>query len=108
MALILRIIFSLVLFERENEMHDIESANQYLVAAESGDVRSQFTLAVMYSNGYGGVDKDFVLAHKWATLAAIDGNAEASMLAELIIHYMSRQEIDRSRQLIQKCRANKF
>ncbi|MEY3106094.1 MAG: hypothetical protein RIT35_257, partial [Pseudomonadota bacterium] len=43
MALILLKIISLVLFERENEMYDIESANQYLVAAESGDVRSQFT-----------------------------------------------------------------
>ena len=36
-------------------MDQIESAQQYSSAAELGDVNAQFTLALMYANGLGGL-----------------------------------------------------
>ena len=89
-------------------MDSIKSSQQYLADAESGDIKAQLELAIMYSNGYAGLEKDYVLSHKWAVLAAINGNAEAGMLAELITHYMSRQELDKSRQLIKNGSAEKI
>ena len=89
-------------------MNSIESAQQYMSVAESGDVQAQFTLALMYANGHGGLDKDYLLAHKWATMAAMNGNVESAMLAELLIPQMTHQEIQLSRKMIQNCRSNKL
>jgi TPR repeat protein len=38
-------------------MDQIESAQQYSSAAELGDVNAQFTLALMYANGLGGLTR---------------------------------------------------
>ena len=80
-------------------MDQIESAQQYSSAAELGDVNAQFTLALMYANGLGGLTKDYIYAHKWATMAAMNGNTEAAMLAELLAEQMTRQDTESSRKL---------
>jgi TPR repeat protein len=87
-------------------MDQIESAQQYFSAAELGDINAQFTLALMYGNGLGGLAKDFIYAHKWATIAAMNGNTEAAMLAELLAQQMTRQDTESSRKLILQCRSN--
>lgn len=89
-------------------MNSINTALHYLTAAEQGDMDAQFNLSVLYANGQGGVKKDYIVAYKWANMAAMNGNEEAGMLTELLIHYMTRQEIDSSRQLTLQCRSNKL
>jgi len=89
-------------------MNSIESAQQYNKVAESGDQQAQFTLALMYANGHGGLEKDYMFAHKWATMAAMNGNTEAAMLAELLIPQMSHQAVEESRKLIRLCCSNKL
>ncbi len=89
-------------------MNSIESAQQYMAVAESGDVQAQFTLALMYANGHGGLKKDYVLAHKWATMAAMNGNTEAAMLVELLFPQMPYEAVEESRKLIRLCRSNKL
>jgi TPR repeat protein len=89
-------------------MNSIESAHQYVSVAESGDAQAQFTLALMYANGHGGLDKDYMLAYKWATMAAMNGNVESAMLAELLIPQMSHQTIEESKKMIRLCRSNKL
>jgi len=89
-------------------MNSIESAQQYLTVAETGDVQAQFTLALMYANGHGGLVKDYIFAHKWATMAAMNGNAEAAMLVELLIPQMTHQAVEESRKMIRNCKSNKL
>ena len=89
-------------------MYHLESAQQYSSAAELGDVNAQFTLALMYANGLGGLTEDCIHAHKWASMSAMNGNTEAAMLAELLAQQMTRQEIESSRKLIPQCRSNKL
>ena len=89
-------------------MNNTNIAQHYLTAAEQGDERAQLNLSVMYANGQGGVEKDYIFAYKWANMAAMNGNEEAGMLTELLIHYMTRQEIESSRKLTLQCRSNKL
>ena len=89
-------------------MNHIESAQQYCTSAELGDINAQFTLALMYANGLGGLTKDCIYAHKWATMSAMNGNTEAAMLAELLAQQMTRQDTESSRKLILQCRSNKL
>lgn len=87
---------------------EIESANCYLAAAEQGDSNAQFNLSLMYANGHGGLEKDYVFAHKWATMAAMNGNTEAAMLVELLIPQMPHEAVEESRKMIRLCRSNKL
>ena len=65
-------------------------------------------LDITYANGQGGVEKDYIFAYKWANMAAMNGNEEACMLTELLMHYMTRQEIESSRKLTLQSRSNKL
>jgi TPR repeat protein len=87
-------------------MHSIELAQPYITAAESGDVKAQFTLALLYANAHGGLQKNEKLAYKWASMAAMNGDAEAAMLVDLLFSQMSRPDLEEARKLIQNCRAN--
>ena len=89
-------------------MDSIESAQQYIKLAETGNHQAQFTLALMYVNGNGGLEKDYIYAHKWATMAAMNGNAEAAMLVELLVVQMPLKAVEESRKLIRLCRSNKL
>jgi TPR repeat protein len=87
---------------------EIESANCYLAAAEQGDSNAQFNLSLMYANGHGGLDKDYILAHKWANMAAINGDKEAALLCDLLAQQMTQQQIELVRKLTLLCRSNKL
>jgi TPR repeat protein len=52
------------------------AASQFQILAEQGDVRAQYTLAVMYANGQG-VDQDDGQAVRFYRLAADQGHAAA-------------------------------
>ena len=53
-------------------------------SAQQGDADAQYNLGVMYHNG-DGVEKDYVTAYKWWTLAAEQGHEEAREARDIII-----------------------
>ena len=52
------------------------AALEWVTAGGQGDVNSQFRLAQLYEQGLG-VPQDFVQAHRWYSIAASQGHAEA-------------------------------
>ena len=50
--------------------------SQYENQADQGSATAQFELGLMYSTGHG-APLDYVVAHKWFNLAAMQGVAEA-------------------------------
>lgn len=65
----------------------------YLAEAATGDVTALFNLGVAYSTGSGGVDCDFIEAHKWFNLAASRGHEEAGWCRADISDEMTAREI---------------
>ena len=61
-------------------------------AAERGGPGAQFHLGLLYSTGQG-VDQDYVIAHKWFNLAALQGSDEARRFRCEIALDMTPQEI---------------
>jgi uncharacterized protein len=61
-------------------------------AGETNPSESFFQLGMMYSTG-SSVPADFVTAHKWFNLAAMQGNKEAIRLRREIAEQMSETEI---------------
>lgn len=68
------------------------SARNFEVAAEDGTPEAQFHLGLLYSTGQG-VDRDYVIAHKWFNLAAFQGSQEARLFRGEIALDMTSQEI---------------
>lgn len=67
-------------------------------AAEYGAPEAQFHLGLLYSTGQG-VDQDYVIAHKWFNLAALQGSDEARRFRREIALDMTPQEIARAQRL---------
>ncbi|MEM7780287.1 MAG: hypothetical protein AAF697_07860 [Pseudomonadota bacterium] len=65
----------------------------YLADAAGGDTVALFNLGVAYSTGSGGVECDFVEAHKWFNLAASRGHEEASWCRADVSDEMTAREI---------------
>ena len=61
--------------------------------AAMGDIQALYELGVAYSTGTGGVETDFIEAHKWFNLAALNGNAQAQECRADIADDMSAREI---------------
>jgi uncharacterized protein len=61
-------------------------------AGEANSAEVLFQLGMMYSTG-SSVPADFVTAHKWFNLAAMQGNQEALRLRREIAEQMSDAEI---------------
>jgi len=61
--------------------------------AARGDVKALYELGVAYSTGTGGVEIDFVEAHKWFNLAALNGSALAQECRADIAEDMTAREI---------------
>ncbi len=66
--------------------------------AEQGDAISQYTLGVLYANGYG-VPQDFVQAHKWYNLAAANGAEVAGLRRDTLAKQMIPAQIAEAQQL---------
>ena len=61
--------------------------------AAMGDVRALYELGVAYSTGTGGVEVDFIEAHKWFNLAALNGSSQAQECRADIAEDMTAREI---------------
>jgi uncharacterized protein len=70
------------------EIADVEAG----AAGEGKSAEVFFQLGIMYSTG-SSVPADFVTAHKWFNLAAMEGNQEAVRLRREIAEQMSETEI---------------
>jgi uncharacterized protein len=74
-------------------MGRIEIASSELgTAGEGNSAEMLFQLGMMYSTG-SSVPADFVTAHKWFNLSAMQGNKEAIRLRREIAEQMSETEI---------------
>ncbi len=76
----------------------LEAARWFLKAANQGNARSQSFLGSMYLYGWG-VSEDYVMAYKWANLAALSGDADAADLRDRIASRMTSSQIARAQQL---------
>ncbi len=61
--------------------------------AAMGDIKALYELGVAYSTGTGGVEVDFVEAHKWFNLAALNGSLLAQECRADIAEDMTAREI---------------
>ena len=61
-----------------------------MAEAEDGDVEALFELGISYSTGS---DVDFVAAHKWFNLAALNGDARGQQCRADLAEEMSAREI---------------
>ena len=61
--------------------------------AAMGDVDALYELGVAYSTGTGGVEIDFIEAHKWFNLAALNGSVMAQECRADIAEDMTAREI---------------
>ncbi len=66
--------------------------------AERGEPEAQFDLGLMYSAGHQ-VEQDYVIAHKWFNLAALNGLGRARREREEIAAIMSANEISEAQRL---------
>ena len=60
--------------------------------AENGEAEAQYSLGLMYSTGQR-VDRDYITAHKWFNLAALNGSGSARLEREELSVIMSAEEI---------------
>jgi TPR repeat protein len=74
----------------KSEMFLIETR---IADAAMGDVQALYDLGVAYSTGTGGVDVDFIEAHKWFNLAALNGSGQAQECRADIAEDMTAREI---------------
>jgi hypothetical protein len=77
--------------------HSLKSAafliESRMADAARGDVQALYELGIAYSTGSGGVAVDFIEAHKWFNLAALNGSAVAQECRADIAEDMSAREI---------------
>ncbi|MCG8692807.1 MAG: hypothetical protein MI806_16520 [Minwuiales bacterium] len=66
--------------------------------AEKGEPDAQFDLGLMYSTGQQ-VQQDYINAHKWFNLAALNGSDRARMEREELAEIMSAAEIAEAQRL---------
>ena len=80
--------------EGESDMarFDISSCDQAVLGVAADIADAFFDLGMMYSTGRS-VPVDYVSAHKWFNLAAMNGNTEAIRLRREIAAEMSPHEI---------------
>ena len=78
---------------------------RFETAAEHGAPEAQFHLGLLYSTGQG-VDQDYVIAHKWFNLAALQGSDEARRFRGDISLDMTPQEIARAQRLAREWKHN--
>ena len=81
---------------------DKEAVKWFRLAAEQGDAESQHSLGVMYGNGEG-VIEDNVYAHMWLNLAAADGNEDARTNKDILVKWMTPQDISKAQDLAREC-----
>jgi uncharacterized protein len=66
-----------------------------------GDAQAQFNLGVMYATDEGAL-KDYVLAHMWFTLAAAQGEKDATVLRDSLGKKMTPAQIEVAQKLVRE------
>lgn len=75
--------------------------------AEQGDAVAQFNLGVMYFEGQG-VLQDYVTAHMWANIAAVNGSEMAPELRNAIAKEMTPAQIHAAQKRAKDCVAKNY
>ena len=77
--------------------HNTQNSASYcfMAAALQGHVNSELRLAQMYNKGLG-LPQDDVAAYRWAYVAALNGNKEASALALMLEKFLTTKEIQQA------------
>ncbi|MDD3669297.1 MAG: hypothetical protein PHX68_03375 [Alphaproteobacteria bacterium] len=92
---------SLAELHRQGELFLQDPATQnsasycFMAAALQGHVDSELRLAQMYNKGLG-LPQDDIAAYRWAYIAALNGNKEASALALMLEKFLTTQEIQQA------------
>ena len=77
---------------------DAEAVRWYRKAAEQGHAWAQSNLGLMYLKGEG-VAEDYILAYKWANLAAAQGYKNAANMKKQLRKRMTRAQIAEAQRL---------
>ncbi len=75
--------------------HDVSDARylkERLAKAETGNCNAYYDLGLIYSTGHG-VRRDYIEAHKWFNLAAMNGVRRARVDRSDVASEMSRRDI---------------
>jgi len=73
-----------------------EAVKWYTKAAEQGNAKAQYSLGLMYFNGQGGVPQDYVIAHMYCNLAAMNGDKDAIVNRGIVEKKMTPTQIAES------------
>lgn len=80
---------------------------EFTPLAEQGDAKAQLNLGVMYDNVQG-VLKDYVYAHMWANIAAMNGNERRMAVRDLLEKIMPPAQIAKAKTLARDCVAKNY
>ena len=75
--------------------------------AATGEVWAQYNLGLMYGKGQG-FPMDYVLAHMWFNLAAMNGNANAVKNRGILAKRLTPQQMAEAQKLARECQARDF
>jgi uncharacterized protein len=89
-----------------SENHFKGAVKWFRKAAEQGDAKGQLSLGIMYGDGTG-VPQDYVEAHKWYNLAAVEGTENASKFRDIIAKKMTPEQIAEAQKLAREWRPKK-
>ena len=76
----------------ELDKRSLELIEQRITAAEKGRADALYDLGLFYSTGQG-VPRDYIAAHKWFNLAAIQGVQRAAVDRQELASEMSAAEV---------------
>ena len=79
----------------------------YTLAAEQGKALAQVNLGVKYAAGQG-VVKDYVYAHMWGNIAAMNGNELGGKLRDDFEKQMTPADISAAQKLARECAAKNY
>jgi uncharacterized protein len=86
---------------------NVPEALKFLINdAENGIPEAQYHLGGMHANGLG-VSHDFILAHMWYSLSALQGHIKAGHHKNLIKERMFLQQIEQSQEMIRDWKPRK-
>lgn len=85
----------------------IEAAKRYRLAATQGHADAQRNLGMLYESGKG-VVQDFVVAHMWLDLGAMNGSALASQFRDDLAAKMSPADVVEAEMRAQACVASGY
>ena len=80
---------------------------EWTLLAEQGDAVAQFNMGVMYFEGQG-VLQDYVSAHMWANIAAVNGSEMAPELRNAIAKRMTPAQIHAAQKRAKDCVAKNY